>query len=715
MKLVASDGASSGVIDIPAQGAFDIPLGEIQVAGEEIRFRMAGVPGDPEFHGVLNGSNIEGDFTQGGVTFPFHVALESTSGDQAAVSTVSEGVYVDPFGRYTVPVPTGWSVAAGEDLVVLTDPEQGMRLGISVVDNAEVEEAVVEAWSRFDPSFDRKPYQILDLPAEQGIERSVLVNYDGGDRIYQAAVLVYEGASYILLVDADLAAVQRRAAQLQIVSTGLEITGLEEADLTGAPLRAVAEIEAELEAFIEQNLKAFGIPGAAVGIVQGGEVVYLKGFGVKEAGGTEPITPDTHMMIGSTGKTMTTMLMAVLVDEGLLDWEAPVVEVLPEFAVADPQLTETMAVRHLVCACTGVPRRDLEMAFHYNDLTAEDIVASLRSFEFFTGFGEAFQYSNQLVATGGYVAAAADGARFGELFGGYNSSLTRRVLRPIGLSDTTLFLDDVLARGEYAIPHYLALETGEYTPLDINTERLLTPVAPAGAHWSTARDMTRYLLTQLNGGVAPDGSRIVSTENLHATWEPQVPISAMESYGLGWMTGEYKGLRVVHHGGNTLGFTSDFAFLPEAGLGVVVLTNAQGSNLFNVAVRTRLLELVYGVESEIEKSIDFLLAQTEASFAELQALMQERTDAEAVEPFLGRYSNDALGEITLLFEDEQLVMDVGEFRSPMRPIVDRHGRPDGYVALAAEISTLPMKLDYDEEGNPVVYLGAGAYTFLRVE
>ena len=153
-------------------------------------------------------------------------------------------------------------------------------------------------------------------------------------------MLVYEGASYILLVDADLAAVQRRAAQLQIVSTGLEITGLEETDLTGAPLRAVAEIEAELGAFIEQNLKAFGIPGAAVGIVQGGEVVYLKGFGVKEAGGTEPITPDTHMMIGSTGKTMTTMLMAALVDEGLLDWEAPVVEVLPEFAVADPQLTK---------------------------------------------------------------------------------------------------------------------------------------------------------------------------------------------------------------------------------------------------------------------------------------------------------------------------------------------------------------------------------------
>ena len=137
----------------------------------------------------------------------------------------------------------------------------------------------------------------------------------------------------------------------------------------------MAEIEAELDAFVEENLRRFGIPGATIAVVQGGEVVYLKGFGVKEAGRSDPITPDTQMMIGSTGKTMTTMLMAALVDEGLLDWEAPVVSVLPEFAVADNELTQKMAVRHLVCACTGVPRRDLEMAFNFDRLTAEGIVS----------------------------------------------------------------------------------------------------------------------------------------------------------------------------------------------------------------------------------------------------------------------------------------------------------------------------------------------------
>src|SRR5690606_25192860 len=140
--------------------------------------------------------------------------------------------------------------------------------------------------------------------------------------------------------------------------------------------------------------------------------------------------------------------------------------VLPQFAVADPELTETMAVRHLVCACSGVPRRDLELAFHYGHLTAEDIVESLRSFEFFTPFGEAFQYSNQLVATGGYVAAAADGAAFGELFEGYAASLERRVLKPIGTNDPTLSIDQVVSRGEYAFPPAPKTTAGRVVRLD---------------------------------------------------------------------------------------------------------------------------------------------------------------------------------------------------------------------------------------------------------
>jgi CubicO group peptidase (beta-lactamase class C family) len=111
-----------------------------------------------------------------------------------------------------------------------------------------------------------------------------------------------------------------------------------------------------------------------------------------------------------------------------------------------------------------VPRRDLELIFNADDLTAEDIVASLRTFEFFTDFGEAFQYSNQLVGTGGYAAAAAAGADYGDLFTGYETSLQERILDPIGMTSTTLSFETVEAAGDAATPHTLAL-SGAYTPI----------------------------------------------------------------------------------------------------------------------------------------------------------------------------------------------------------------------------------------------------------
>src|SRR5690606_15494346 len=156
----------------------------------------------------------------------------------------------------------------------------------------------------------------------------------------------------------------------------------------------------------------------------------------------------------------------------------------------------------------------------------------LATFEVFTDFGEAFQYSNQMVATGGYAAAAAGGAEWGDLFDGYAALLRERVLDPVGMPNTTMYFDEVIARGEYATPH--ALRFGfEYVPMDIEGEKVLLPVAPAGSHWSTAEDMANYVIMQLNNGVAADGTRVVSEENLLVTRQPQVAVNSGTDYGLG--------------------------------------------------------------------------------------------------------------------------------------------------------------------------------------
>ncbi|MEZ4837281.1 MAG: serine hydrolase domain-containing protein [Caldilineaceae bacterium] len=203
--------------------------------------------------------------------------------------------------------------------------------------------------------------------------------------------------------------------------------------------------------------------------------------------------------------------------------------------------------------------------------------------EFFTDFGEAFNYSNQMVATGGYVAAAAAGGEWATFPTPTLRSWPSGSPAPSAWENTTLSFDEVMARDNYAVPHGLSL-AAEYYPLEMAVEKLLLPVAPAGAHWSTAEDMAAYLITQMNAGVAPNGERIVSAEPLRNTWQPQVQMTANSSYGLGWIVGEYKGVRMLRHNGNTFGFTSELAFLPDAGVGIVVLTNARATNIFNEAV-----------------------------------------------------------------------------------------------------------------------------------
>lgn len=233
------------------------------------------------------------------------------------------------------------------------------------------------------------------------------------------------------------------------------------------------------------------------------------------------------------------------------------------------------------------------------------MIRSLRTFQFFTKFGETFQYSNQMVAAGGYLAALAGGGPPGDLATAYATQMQRRVFNPIGMTATTLSWEQVLNSKDYATPHGVNL-AGEFKAIPFDLERnLVAPMAPAGGVWSNALDMARYAITELQKGISPDGRRVVSEENLMVTWKPQVAISADLSYGLGWMVGKYKGLQLLEHGGNTFGFTSDLAFLPEAQLGVVVLANGQGTTLFNEAVRHRLFELAFDLPKEYDTSADF--------------------------------------------------------------------------------------------------------------
>ena len=288
---------------------------------------------------------------------------------------------------------------------------------------------------------------------------------------------------------------------------------------------------------------------------------------------------------------------------------------------------------------------------------------------------------------------------------------------PIGMINTTLSFDEVRQRGQYAMPHSLGFGA-IYEPLPLDDEEILIPVAPAGAHWSTLDDMTRYLLTELAVGVAPDGRRVVSAENLQETWAPQVPVSADADYGLGWFVSDYKGLTLIDHGGNTLGFTSSFGFFPDLELGLIVLTNGQATNYFNESVRARLIELLFAQEPKAAAAMQFAYEQMQTQ-SERPTTLQEAVDPAAVQTHLGRYTNPALGELELRMEGTTLIADVGEFALPLLPLAKEEDRAElqGYLAMEPPLTGLLFQLGTDEQGVPTVAFGQGAvaYTFVRTE
>jgi CubicO group peptidase (beta-lactamase class C family) len=458
-----------------------------------------------------------------------------------------------------------------------------------------------------------------------------------------------------------------------------------------------AQITSQWEAYVRDAMQRASVPGVEVAVVQNGKVVYMNTFGVKELGKPDPVTPDTLMMIGSVTKSMTTLMMATLVDDGKLSWDTPAVQLYPSFAVADPQLTRQITIRNLVCNCSGVPRRDLELSFHGNQITPQELIGSLRTYQFFTTFGEAFQYSNQMVATGGYIAAIAGSGDSTHLLEGYEAQMQQRVFDPIGMPNSTFSFDKVQSSGNFSLPHTTHV-SGQMGPIPLDDEKVYLPGAPAGALWSNVKDMSRYLITQLNDGISPDGKQVVSAKNLNVTRTPQVQASATASYGLGWGIDQYKGAQLIWHNGDAGGFTSDMSFMPKAQLGIIVISNSSAGVIFNTAIRNRLLELAFGQPMEYDATFSYRLAAEQKSFQALAASLQNHLDWTAIAPFLGGYHNDALGDITLANQNDKLVLRAGGYTNELLETTQK----GTYFISDGVLAGVPLVFTQDASGKPLV-------------
>ena len=295
--------------------------------------------------------------------------------------------------------------------------------------------------------------------------------------------------------------------------------------------------------------------------------------------------------------------------------------------------------------------------------------------------------------------------------------MRERVLGPIGMARSTFDTGAVVADGDYALPHAVDLDGRVSTLPLLRQQRFLSAVDPAAGLWSSSRELAVFMQTLLAGGVAPDGIPVVSRAQLEQMWRSRVTLPKQlstllgaEGYGLGWFVGEERGQRVVSHSGSTPGFISELALLPEANLGLAVLTNGgPGAGTFAFAVRQRLFEILLNEPAEAASQVATGAAVTKAGLAGFRALVGD-LDPAAVSPYVGRYTNPILGEVTLTLEEGQLIFDAGEIRSALRPLRTRPNPDVNYVFTdPGALSTLArVVLRRDAAGRAELVLGSPA-------
>jgi CubicO group peptidase (beta-lactamase class C family) len=604
------------------------------------------------------------------------LALPSFVGAQQGI----DGTFTSSDGLFSVPIPTNWTAEETEGIVVLSAPEGAIRVSIFSVpakDN-DLQSAIDAGWARIDPAFDFSAPLSSQFapPAALGAwEEGFIITYQINPDVVQALALRHEGYIYLQYWFATLVAAQERAAQINIINTGFRASAMMEESLAETPPQPIdAAFLADFEAYIEEAMALYQTPGASVAIVQNGEIVYSRGFGLRSLAATQAVDPDTLMMIGSVSKTMTAFLMGTAVDAGTFTWETPVTEVWPAFQVGDADLTARLQMQHLLCACTGIPRRDFEMILNAEGLSAEGVLESLADFTPFTAFGEAFQYSNQMVAAGGYLTALASGGKYGNLYAAYDDLIQERLFAPLGMERTVLSVREAEALGNFAYPHTVNLDN-QVSAFSPQGERWVEPVAPAGAVWSSAHDMARYALMLLAKGQTPDGTRLISAKALNQVWTPQITVADKVSYGLGWILEDRKGLTVLSHSGGTFGFSSYLELLPDAQAGIVVLSNQVGSPVPSLAA-AYFFERLYGQEVTLSpEALREQVAETEAALAERNAKRFPLT-ADLVASLEGLYRHPLLGDIRLErleVAGERLFMDTGEINGELLGLTSEDG------------------------------------------
>ncbi|GMM93981.1 serine hydrolase domain-containing protein [Qipengyuania sp. MTN3-11] len=634
----------------------------------------------------------------------------------ATVSQPSEAEVIETgTGAVMAPVP-GWAQERRGDLLVFTAPEGDATAAVVPVTGASSgAEAVERAWAKFDPSFDRKVLIAQDPPARDGWEANTVVSYDTSpaEKLALQAIALRKGEEWtVILLRGAVSTVAKRGAQLGQAFGSLHPADFQKESFAGKEANALTPARvAELTGFVEQAMAGLEVPGVGLALIEDGEIVWEGGLGVTELGGTEAVNENTSFMIASNTKGMATLLLATLVDDGALAWDQKVTEVYPEFRLGSEATTDSVLIEHLICACTGLPRKDMQWVMNTSAATpASDTFVQLAATEPTSGFGEVFQYNNLMASAAGYIGGHLVHPEM-ELGAAFDSAMEERIFEPLGMTRTTFDFSEAMAEN-WARPHSRGYAGPvEEAPMDWNS--MVYPYRPAGGAWSTAHDMALYTLNELDRGALADGGRLVSEDSLLKRRQRYVPTGDNSWYGMGLMESTGLGKAVYSHGGSLLGYKSNFWFIPEDRIGAVLLTNSDtGQTLLGLFER-KLMEIIYDGKAEAAENLAAAVSLGAEARAKSREMISENGDPEVLAGLAPRYANPELGPLTITREGEMTYGTMTSGRTALGTMANEDGT-HSIVMTTPGMFGLPLVIA-ERDGKRALILNDAQHEYVFLE
>ena len=567
----------------------------------------------------------------------------------------------------TLKIPEGWSKQITGVSKTVQSPEKDLTIyfyKVNISSDFDFSKQSLSLWKQIDPSFSYEEQKKISPPNSEGWDNLTQIVYDIPLKELKVIISISrekDRVAYINLISGSLKAISKRSAQLNTIIKTWKPSSIKGEDYSRVTAKVFKGIimKYRFNRFIKRLQKESNIPGLAIGIIQDGKVVYKKNFGRTKVTGGQPVNSDTLFMIGSMTKPLTTLMMSKLVHDGKLSWDDPINKFLMNWSLRDKKAAKNMLIRHSACACTGMPRRDLDFIFEIEGVSAEDRMKQMRKMYPTTKPGETFQYSNYLVAAGGFAAAKSYDKTL-SLLDSYKKAMSDLVFKPLNMKRTVVINEAPYIKNS-AFPHAYDLFL---KPQLISTkiEEFTHSIAPAGSVWSNVNDILGYMSLELS--VSSLFPNYIDRDNLLIRRKKGVQITDEKSYGLGLFLEDYKGLKIVHHGGNTMGFTSDMFFLPEKNIGAVILANVGAANI--LLIRVKLLELLFRMDTKVEETLSFRREEIKKNI--------ERAKNK-IKPFIkgakileGMYSSKELGQMSVYMKGKKLYADFGEFVTELAEI-----------------------------------------------